>query len=128
MKGSEVLVLGVAYKKDIDDMRECPALEIMDLLAQKGANVAYHDPYCPEIKEDGHTPAGAVGKSVALTDEALAGADAVMIVTDHSDIDYACGEGSGEGAGRHSGGGDAVQAAGAARGSHDRCEGSSGRS
>jgi UDP-N-acetyl-D-glucosamine dehydrogenase len=88
LKGARVLVLGVAYKKDIDDMRESPALEIMDLLAQKGAVVSYHDPYCPEIVDDGHTPAGAVGKSVELTDDLLQGADAVMIVTDHSDIDY----------------------------------------
>jgi UDP-N-acetyl-D-glucosamine dehydrogenase len=89
LKGAKVLVLGVAYKKDIDDMRESPALEIMDLLSQKGAAVSYHDPYCPEISDDGHTPAGAIGKSVELTDAALSGADAVMIVTDHSDIDYA---------------------------------------
>src|SRR5829696_7284717 len=88
LKGAKVLVLGVAYKKDIDDMRESPALEIMDLLSQKGAAVSYHDPYCPEIVDDGHTPAGAVGKSVPLNDAALSGADAVMIVTDHSDIDY----------------------------------------
>ena len=88
LKGARVLVLGVAYKKDIDDMRESPALEIMDLMAQKGAAVSYHDPYCPEIREDGHTPAGAVGRSVPLTDEAISGADAVIIVTDHSDIDY----------------------------------------
>jgi len=88
LKGAKVLVLGVAYKKDIDDMRESPALEIMDLMAQKGANVSYHDPYCPEIKDDGHTPAGAVGKSIPLTDAALRNADAVIIVTDHSDIDY----------------------------------------
>jgi UDP-N-acetyl-D-glucosamine dehydrogenase len=88
LKGAKVMVLGVAYKKDIDDMRESPALEIMDLLAQKGAAVRYHDPFCPEIVDDGHTPAGAVGKSVPLTDESLSGADAVMIVTDHSDIDY----------------------------------------
>jgi UDP-N-acetyl-D-glucosamine dehydrogenase len=89
LKGAKILVLGVAYKKDIDDMRESPALEIMDLMAQKGAKVSYHDPYCPEIKDDGHTPAGAVGKSVPLTDAALSDADAVMIVTDHSGIDYA---------------------------------------
>jgi UDP-N-acetyl-D-glucosamine dehydrogenase len=88
LKGAKVLVLGVAYKKDIDDMRESPALEIMDLMAHKGANVSYHDPFCPEIKDDGHTPAGAVGRSVPLTDAALSEADAVMIVTDHSDIDY----------------------------------------
>ena len=89
LKGARILVLGVAYKKDIDDMRESPALEIMDLLAQKGANVSYHDPYCPEIKEDGHTPAGAVGSSVALSDELVRDVDAVVIVTDHSGIDYA---------------------------------------
>jgi UDP-N-acetyl-D-glucosamine dehydrogenase len=89
LKGAKVLVLGVAYKKDIDDMRESPALEIMDLLSQKGAAVSYHDPYCPEIVEDGHTPAGAVGKSVPLTDEMLRSVDAVVIVTDHSNIDYA---------------------------------------
>ena len=88
LKGAKVLVLGVAYKKDIDDMRESPALEIMDLLSQKGAAVSYHDPYCPEIVDDGHTPAGAVGKSVPLTDSLLRDVDAVVIVTDHSDVDY----------------------------------------
>jgi UDP-N-acetyl-D-glucosamine dehydrogenase len=88
LKGAKVLVLGVAYKKDIDDLRESPALEIMDLLSSKGAIVSYHDEYCPEIVDDGHTPPGALGKSIALTDEAISGADAVMIVTDHSDIDY----------------------------------------
>ena len=88
MKGAKVLVLGVAYKKDIDDLRESPALEILDLLRKKGANVSYHDPFCPEIREDGHTPAGAVGKSIELTDAALRGADLVMVVTDHSAIDY----------------------------------------
>ena len=89
LKGAKVLVLGVAYKKDIDDMRESPALEIMDLLSQKGAAVSYHDPYCPQIVDDGHTPAGAVGSSVPLTDDLLRDVDAVMIVTDHSDVDYA---------------------------------------
>ena len=88
LKGSKVLVLGVAYKKDIDDLRESPALEILDLLMRKGAEVSYHDPYCPEIRDDGHTPAGAVGRSIALTDDALRDADAVIVVTDHSNIDY----------------------------------------
>jgi UDP-N-acetyl-D-glucosamine dehydrogenase len=88
LKGAKVLVMGVAYKKDIDDLRESPALEIMDLLTQKGAVVSYHDEYCPEIVDDGHTPAGALGKSIELTDEAVSSADAVVIVTDHSDIDY----------------------------------------
>jgi UDP-N-acetyl-D-glucosamine dehydrogenase len=88
LKGSRVLVLGVAYKKDIDDLRESPALEILDLLSRKGVDVTYHDPYVPEIFADGHTPEGAIGKSIALTDQALREADAVMIVTDHSSIDY----------------------------------------
>jgi UDP-N-acetyl-D-glucosamine dehydrogenase len=88
LNGSKVLVLGVAYKKDIDDLRESPALEIMDQLSKKGAEVVYHDAFVPEILEDGHTPAGAVGKSVPLTDTLLKSADAVLVVTDHSAIDY----------------------------------------
>ncbi|HEY7876977.1 MAG TPA: nucleotide sugar dehydrogenase [Gemmatimonadaceae bacterium] len=88
MRGARVLVIGVAYKKDVDDLRESPALDVLDLLVRKGVKVQYHDPYIPEIVEDGHTPAGAVGRSVPLTDEALRSADAVMIVTDHSSIDY----------------------------------------
>jgi UDP-N-acetyl-D-glucosamine dehydrogenase len=88
LRGARVLVLGVAYKKDIDDLRESPALEILDLLRRKGVEVRYHDPHVPEIREDGHTPAGAVGASVPLTDAELSGADAVIIVTDHSSIDY----------------------------------------
>ena len=88
LHGSRVLVLGVAYKKDIDDLRESPALEILDQLSRKGAIVSYHDPYCPEIREDGHTPLGAIGRSVELTDERIREADAVLIVTDHSNVDY----------------------------------------
>src|SRR5688572_2314818 len=88
LHGSGVLVLGVAYKKDIDDLRESPALEILDQLTRKGAVVSYHDPYCPEIRDDGHTPLGAIGKSVELTNAVLENADAVVIVTDHSTVDY----------------------------------------
>ena len=88
MRGARILVLGVAYKKDIDDLRESPALDILDLLSKKGAEALYHDPYVPEIIDDGHTPDGAVGRSVPLNDDTLRGADAVMIVTDHSAIDY----------------------------------------
>jgi UDP-N-acetyl-D-glucosamine dehydrogenase len=88
LHGSRVLVLGVAYKKDIDDLRESPALEILDQLSRKGAVVSYHDPYCPEIRDDGHTPLGAIGRSVDLTDACIQQADAVLIVTDHSTVDY----------------------------------------
>jgi UDP-N-acetyl-D-glucosamine dehydrogenase len=88
LHGSRVLVLGVAYKKDIDDLRESPALEILDQLSRKGAIVSYHDPYCPEIRDDGHTPLGALGRSVELTDERVREADVVLIVTDHSNVNY----------------------------------------
>jgi UDP-N-acetyl-D-glucosamine dehydrogenase len=88
LRGSRVLVLGVAYKKDIDDLRESPALEILDQLSRKGAVVSYHDPYCPEIRDDGHAPLGAVGRSVELTDQRLGAADVVLIVTDHSNVNY----------------------------------------
>ena len=89
VKGSRLLVLGVAYKRDIDDLRESPALEILQLLQARGAQVAYHDPYCPAIEDDGHTPlTGLPLYSQPLTDDVLAETDAVVIVTDHSDVDY----------------------------------------
>jgi UDP-N-acetyl-D-glucosamine dehydrogenase len=84
VNGARILILGVAYKKDIDDLRESPALDVIKILEADGAHVDFHDPYVPILKED-----GAEMKSVALTDEALAGADAVVIVTDHSNVDYA---------------------------------------
>jgi UDP-N-acetyl-D-glucosamine dehydrogenase len=83
VNGSRILVLGVAYKKDIDDMRESPALDVIRLLESQGAHVVYHDPYVPKYREDGRDHA-----SVALTDEELSSADAVVIVTDHSVVDY----------------------------------------
>jgi UDP-N-acetyl-D-glucosamine dehydrogenase len=83
VKGSRVLVVGVAYKKDIDDMRESPALDILHLLRERGAEVTYHDPFVPRFTEDGHA-----WQSVPLTPEAVRGADAVMIVTDHTALDY----------------------------------------
>jgi nucleotide sugar dehydrogenase len=84
MKGSRVLVLGVAYKRDIDDVRESPALGIVDQLLHKGAEVSYHDPYIAEMNLDGK---GTL-TSVELTDEALSSCDCAIIVTDHSKIDY----------------------------------------
>jgi UDP-N-acetyl-D-glucosamine dehydrogenase len=83
VNGSRVLVLGVAYKKDIDDMRESPALDVIRLLESQGADVVYHDPYVPKFREDGHEHA-----SVALTDDEITRADAVVIVTDHTVVDY----------------------------------------
>ncbi len=83
IRGAKVLVLGVAYKKDIDDLRESPALDILVLLHQYGADVSYHDPYVATFSEGGHDY-----KSVPLTAEGLAAADVVMIVTDHAAIDW----------------------------------------
>ena len=83
VNGSKILILGVAYKKDVNDVRESPALDIVRLLAADGAQVEYHDPFVPDICED-----GARLSSVPLTDVALRGADAVVIVTDHTGVDY----------------------------------------
>ncbi|HYE14184.1 MAG TPA: nucleotide sugar dehydrogenase, partial [Pyrinomonadaceae bacterium] len=90
LNGSRVLVLGVAYKKDIDDVRESPALSIIDRLRAKGADVRYHDPYVSELRfDDAHTDSGGEPlQSVPLTDEEMASADVTIIVTDHSGVDY----------------------------------------
>src|SRR3989440_2149256 len=90
MKGSRILLLGVAYKKDIDDVRESPALSIIDRLRAKGADVRYHDPFVGEVRfDDAHTVgSGAPLQSVALSDDELRSADCVLIVTDHSALDY----------------------------------------
>jgi len=85
LSGARTLLIGVAYKKDISDARESPALKIMELLEKRGAVVSYHDPYVPEITLPNP---GAKLQSVPLTDEALASADCVIIATDHSAIDY----------------------------------------
>ncbi len=83
VRGSRVLIIGVAYKRDIDDVRESPAIDILKLLQQQGAEVLYHDPYVPGLNQD-----GLALKSVPLTPEAVANADCVEITTDHSDLDY----------------------------------------
>ena len=83
VRGSNILVLGVAYKRDIDDIRESPALDIIRLLESQGATVKYHDPYVPSFTEDGRTR-----KAVPLDGEVLDAADCVVIVTDHSVVDY----------------------------------------
>ena len=84
------LLLGVAYKKDVNDVRESPALSIIDRLRAKGANVKYHDPFVPEVRfDEAHTDAAKESlTSVSLTNEELESADCVIIVTDHSEIDY----------------------------------------
>ncbi len=83
VKGSTVVILGVAYKKDINDVRESPALHIIELLENAGARVLYHDPYVPSL-EDERT---GMRDSVALTPSLLSQADVVLILTDHSCFD-----------------------------------------
>jgi UDP-N-acetyl-D-glucosamine dehydrogenase len=83
VNGSKILVLGVAYKPDIDDIRESPALDIIGVLTADGATVVYHDPFIPEISEDGRR-----WGSQPLTDELLESVDATVIVTDHGQVDY----------------------------------------
>ena len=90
MNGARVLLLGVAYKKDIDDVRESPALSIIDRLRSKGCNVRYHDPFVAHLDfDDAHTAgSGDPLNSVELTDEEIKASDCVVIVTNHSAVDY----------------------------------------
>src|SRR5215510_9762929 len=90
MNGSRVLLLGVAYKKDIDDVRESPALSIIDRLRAKGCDVRYHDPFVSNLTfDDAHTEgSGEPLSSVDLTEDEIRASDIVVIVTDHSQIDY----------------------------------------
>ncbi len=84
VNGSRILVLGVAYKKDIDDVRESPALDVIRLLQAHGAEVVFHDPHIKMVRDDDdHEMFG-----VPLTEQELDAADAVVIVTDHSSVDY----------------------------------------
>ena len=83
LKGSKVLVLGAAYKPDIDDLRESPALDVIGLLMGKGAHVLYHDPYIPQLKHDSWEL-----NSVPDLMEAVRQADCVCIVTNHKVYDY----------------------------------------
>jgi UDP-N-acetyl-D-glucosamine dehydrogenase len=83
VRASRVLLVGVAYKKNIDDIRESPALDVIRLLHQRGAQVSYHDPHVATLTEDGISLS-----SVALSADTLRGADCVMIITDHDAVDY----------------------------------------
>jgi UDP-N-acetyl-D-glucosamine dehydrogenase len=83
LRGSRVLVLGVAFKADVSDTRESPALDVIGLLKEKGAEVSYYDPHVPEVQDEGWGL-----HSVADPLQAAKGADCVVIVTDHSGVDY----------------------------------------
>jgi UDP-N-acetyl-D-glucosamine dehydrogenase len=80
---SKIVILGVAYKRDIDDVRESPALKIIELLEGRAPHLVYHDPHVPQIRVDGDTM-----ESVELTKELVADSDVVVVVTDHSGLDY----------------------------------------
>lgn len=83
IRGSKVLVLGVAYKRDIDDVRESPSLDVINLLEREGAKVSYHDPHVASVMLD-----GGLKKTVKLTEAALKNADCTVILTDHTSYDY----------------------------------------
>jgi UDP-N-acetyl-D-glucosamine dehydrogenase len=88
LNGARILLLGLAYKKNIDDMRESPALILIELLERAGAKVSYHDPFIPAVKPSREHASLTGRKSVPLTAKSLSSADAVLIVTDHDDVDY----------------------------------------
>jgi UDP-N-acetyl-D-glucosamine dehydrogenase len=79
IRSSKILIVGVAYKKDIDDVRESPALRIIEVLKYKGAKINYHDPYVENV--------GSL-KSLDLTKNTIEEQDAIVITTDHTSIDY----------------------------------------
>jgi UDP-N-acetyl-D-glucosamine dehydrogenase len=87
LKGSKILLLGVAYKKDVDDLRESPSLKLLELLTSRGAHVDYNDPYFPALHKMRHYDFSQK-RSVELTPAALASYDCVLIATDHSAYDY----------------------------------------
>lgn len=90
VKGAKILILGVAYKKDIDDMRESPALSVIDLLRSRGAEVVYHDDFVAEVTFD-HAYTIGDGEPLynqELTDDLLKSSDCVVICTEHSGVDY----------------------------------------
>jgi UDP-N-acetyl-D-glucosamine dehydrogenase len=91
VNGSKILILGVAYKKDIDDMRESPALSIIDLLRANGADVVYHDAFVPEVTFDHAYTIGAGDPlhNQELTEELISSSDCAVICTEHSTVDYA---------------------------------------
>jgi UDP-N-acetyl-D-glucosamine dehydrogenase len=86
IKGSKVLVLGIAYKKNVDDMRESPSVELMEILRDKGATVSYSDPHIPVFPKmrEHHFDLS----SVALTPDSIAAYDVVLLATNHAGFDY----------------------------------------
>ncbi len=88
LNGAKILILGVAYKKNVDDMRESPALRLIELIEERGATCSFHDPFIPEIPMTREHAALAGRRSVDWSAEEIAGYDGVLIATDHDGIDY----------------------------------------
>jgi UDP-N-acetyl-D-glucosamine dehydrogenase len=88
LKGARILVAGMAYKKNVDDLRESPTLKLLELLEARGASAHYHDPFIPEVMRTREHPEFAGRRSVELSAQELGGYDAVLIATDHDDVDY----------------------------------------
>jgi len=88
LKDSEILIIGLAYKPDVDDLRESPTFKLMDLLKGYGARVSYYDHYIPEIWETREHAEWAGLKTVGWDEETISRFDAAIISTNHSDIDY----------------------------------------
>lgn len=84
VRGANIVVLGVAYKRDVDDVRESPALDVISLLMNKGANVVYHDPHVDSVRLDGQ----GIMKSSVFSNDLLENADCIVIITDHSSYDW----------------------------------------
>lgn len=83
INGSKIMLLGIAYKRDVEDLRESPALDVAGMLVERGAILSYHDPFVSEFDLEGDTV-----RSTELTEKTVSEADLIVIVTDHSDVDY----------------------------------------
>jgi len=88
LKGSSILILGMAYKPNVDDERESPSYTLMQMLSERGAKIAYHDPYVPVIKPTREHPHFAGMTSVPWNQDTIAGYDLVLIATNHNSINY----------------------------------------
>ncbi|MDF1610259.1 nucleotide sugar dehydrogenase [Hoeflea sp. YIM 152468] len=88
LHAARILLIGIAYKKNVDDMRESPSLKLIDLIEARGASVDYHDPYIPVIPVTREHASLAGRKSVEFTPETVRGYDAILIATDHDNVDY----------------------------------------
>ena len=88
LKNAKILLVGLAYKKDVEDVRESPSFTLWELLQERGAIVSYHDPFVATVPKTREHAQFAGIQSVPLTEDVLSGYDAVLIVTDHTAVDY----------------------------------------